>query len=411
MAKRLQRKTDKGNSMAKNKNPNIKLVTPPTLEEIRQKKRRLRAERVKRIITLVLLTAMTVYGTWLLVTSDSYTSIHSVESYKKETADSNQYQAFGNGIVRYNRDGVAFLNYRNEEQWIWPGQFQNPVLDTADGSFAVADNGGNTIQVFTQSGLKGEIETNLPIEKISVSDQGIVSAILRNETSPQILTYDAAGNILVENQVSTNTMGYPVALEMSPDGTVLMVSYLYTKEGSLKTKIVYYNFGEKGQSKKDHIVSEEEYPEAVIPEVYFMDEKTSVAVSDHSFIVYEGAQNPVKKAEVQLDQQIKAAFHSDRYIGFVLLNQEKSGYEVRLYDTSGHETINRTINGEYGNVDMVGDEIIFYEGTRCCIITDTGIWRFKGDLRMDALAVIPAWGPNRYFVMGTNELREIYLSK
>lgn len=397
--------------MAKNKNPNIKLVTPPTLEEIRQKKRRLRTERIKRIITLTILTAMTVYGTYLLVISHPYTSIHKAGAYKKETSDSNHYQAYGNGIVRYSRDGVAFLNYQNEEQWIQPGQFQNPIIDTADGSFAVADSGGNTIQVFTEGGLKGEIETNLPIEKISVSDQGIVSAVLRNETSPQIITYDAAGNILVENQVSTNTLGYPIAVEMSPDGTVLMVSYLYTKEGNLKSRVVYYNFAEKGKQEKDHIVGMEEYAEAVIPEVYFMDEKTSVAVSDHSFIIYEGAQTPEKKAEVQLDQQIKSAFHSDKYIGFVLLNQEKSGYEVRLYNTSGREVMNKRISGEYGNVDMTGDEIIFYEGSRCCIITNTGIQRFKGDLRIDALAVIPAFGPNRYFVMGTNELREIYLTK
>lgn len=406
-----RKKTDKGNNMAKNKNPNIKLVTPPTLEEIRQKRRRMRTDRIKRIITFTILAAMTVYGTYLLVTSHPYTSIHRVGSYKKETSDSNHYQAFGNGIVRYSRDGVAFLNYQNEEQWIQPGQFQNPIIDTAAGAFAVADNGGNTIQVFTEKGLKGEIETTLPIEKISVSDQGIVSTILRNDTSPQVITYDAAGNILVENQVSTNTLGYPVALEMSPDGTVLMTSYLYTKAGSLKARVVYYNFGEKGKSEKDHIVGMEEFSEAVIPEVYFINKKISVAVSDHSFIVYEGAQAPAKKVEVQIDQQIKSAFHSDRYIGFVLLNQEKSGYEVRLYNTSGREVMNRTINGEYENVEMVGNEIILYEGSRCCIITNTGIQRYKGDLRIDALAVIPAFGLNRYYIMGTDELREIYLTK
>lgn len=137
---------------------------------------------------------------------------------------------------------MAYLNHRNEEQWIQPSQFKNPSVDVQKKAFAVGDIGGNAIQVFTTEGLKGEIETTLPIEKFSVSNQGIVSAILKNESTPQIVTYDAAGNILVENQVSAASTGYPVALEMSPDGQVLMVSYLSPAGSVLKSKVVCYNF-------------------------------------------------------------------------------------------------------------------------------------------------------------------------
>ena len=397
--------------MAQNKNPNIKLVEPPTLEEIRQKTRRNRMMKARRITSVIFLTAMALLGTYLLVTNHPYQTVYKSASYKKDTSDNNLYQAFGKGIVRYSRNGVAFLNSRNEEQWIQSGQFQNPVIDMAEDAFVVADRGGNTIQVFTESGLKGEIETNLPIERVSVSNQGIVSAILKNESTPLVMTYDAVGNILVENQVSTNQLGYPVALEMSPDGNGLMVSYLYTRAGSIKTRVAYYNFGEKGKSEKDHMVGMEEYADAVIPELYFMNQNISVAVSDHSFAIYEGSQTPAKKVEVQLEQQIKSAFHSDKYIGFVLLNQEKSGYEVCLYNTSGRRVMSRELEEEYTNVAMTGDEIIFYEGSRCCIITKTGIQRLQSDLKLDILAFAPAMGINRYLVMGTDELREIYLVK
>ncbi len=397
--------------MAQKKNPNIRLMTPPTLEEIRQKKRKNRTERIRRVVTFTVLAAMTLYGTYLLVTSRPYTSVHKVRAYKKVTSDSNRFQAFGSGIVRYSRDGVAFLNYENEEQWICPGQFANPVIDTAAGAFAVADGGGNVIQVFTRKGMKGEFETNLPIEKMSVSGQGIVSVILKNETSPQVITYDAVGNVLVENQVSTDELGYPIALEMSRDGTVLMVSYLHTADGNLSSRVVYYNFGERGKSERNHVVGMEEYDGAVIPEVYFMNDSTSVAVSDHSFVIYEGGEAPEKKKEVQIEQQIKASFHSDKYIGFVVLNQEKSGYEVQLYNTSGRRVMTRAIGSEYANVEMSGDEVILYDGSQCCILTSTGILRLKCDLRLDALAVIPSSVPNRYYIMGTDELREVYLAR
>lgn len=397
--------------MTQKKNPNLRLVKPPNLEEIKKKTLQYRKNKIQKNLIRLFMAFMVLYGTWLLLENHSYTSIYKTTSYSRETSDSNQYAAFQNGIIRYSRDGVAFLNYKNEELWIQPGQFKNPIIDVNENTFAVADIGGNSIQIFTEKGLKGEIETTLTIEKMSVSDQGIVSVILKNETSPTIVTYDATGNILVENQATLGNIGYPVALDMSPDGTGLIVSYLYTSSGSLKSKVICYNFGNAGQDKEDHQVSVEEYDDTVMPEVFFMDASTPVVVGDHSFIIYEGKDTPEKKIEVQIGQEIKSVFHTNKYIGFVLLNAEKSGYEVRLYNKSGKQIMNRAFTGEYSKVQMTGDEIIMYEGSKCCIITKTGIPRFKGDLKVDALAVIPAVGINRYYVMSANELRVIYLTK
>ena len=63
-----------------------------------------------------------------------------------------------------------------------------------------------------------------------------------------------------------------------------------------------------------------------------MDASTSVAVGDKSFVIYEGTKSVKKKTEVKLNQEIRSEFHSDRYIGFILTNKDKSGYEVQLYD-------------------------------------------------------------------------------
>ena len=73
--------------------------------------------------------------------------------------------------------------------------------------------------------------------------------------------------------------------------------------------------------------------------------------------------------------------------------------------------MNRGFTGEYSNVKMDGDEIILYEGSKCCIITDTGILKFQGDLKVDVLEITRAWGLNRYYVMSANGLRVIYLTK
>lgn len=398
--------------MAQKKTPYLKLVQPPDdVKEIKKKTRRINRKKAERVLSILILVILAICGTWLLVKNQTYGQARKASGYTKELSDTNNFARFANGIVRYNRDGVVFLNRRNEEQWIQPTQLQNPIIEVKENAFAVADSGGNNILVFDKDGLKGEIETTLPIEKIAISDQGIVSAILRNEGAPKIMSYDATGNILVEQQASLNSTGYPVALEMSDDGNTLAVSYLYTQGTAVQSRVIYYNFGEAGQSQTDNVVASDEYDGTVMAELFFMGNDRSVAVGDDSFVIYSGRENPKQMKEVKLTQEIKSVFHSDKYIGFIMLNQEKSGYEVCLYNRSGEQIFTREITGDYGNVRLDGDEIIMFEGSRCCIITVTGIIKFQGDLMVDVLEMFRAPGVNRYYVMTVNELRIVYLTK
>ncbi len=403
---------NKGSQMTQKKKPYLKILTPPDdLREVKRKMRRLRREKARRILSTLVMIFLAACGTYLLLKTQTYGLARIASQYPSDVSDTSSYAQFANGIVRYNRDGVVFLNRENEEQWIQPAQIQNPVIKVKGDSFAVADNGGNSIMVFTEEGLKGEIETTLPIEKIAVSEQGIVSAILNNESSPKIISYDSTGNVLVEQQVSLSTTGYPVAMEMSGDGNMLAVSYLYTEGARIRSRVIFYNFGEAGQSKTDNIVSQDEYEDTVIADVFFMGNDCSVAVGDNSFVIYNGSDIPEKAEEIRVDQEIQSVFHSDRYIGFILLNREKSGYELRLYNRRGDIVINREIPGMYSHAKIQGDEVIMWEGSMCCIITDTGVTKFEGDISVDVLEFFRAPGLNRYYVMSVGELREIYLTK
>ena len=398
--------------MAQKKTPYLKLVKPPdNVKEIKKKTRKINRKKAEQMLSIAILVILAICGTWLLMKNQTYGQARKASGYTNELSDTNSYARFADGIVRYNRDGVVFLNRRNEEQWIQPTQLQNPIIEVRENAFAVADSGGNNILVFDKDGLKGEIETTLPIEKIAISDQGIVSAILRNEGAPKIMSYDATGNILVEQQASLNRTGYPVALEMSDDGNTLAVSYLCTRGTAVQSRVIYYNFGETGQSEADNIVASDEYDGTVMAEIFFMGSDRSVVVGDDSFVIYSGTEKPEQLKEVTMDQEIKSVFHSDRYIGFILLNQEKSGYEVCLYNRSGDRIFSRAITGDYGNVRLDGDNIIMFEGSRCCIVTVTGIIKFQGDLMVDVMEMFRAPGINRYYVMTVNELRIVYLTK
>ena len=116
--------------MTQKKNPYLKLAGPVDLEKIKQSAKRHRKDAVKRWSIAVLLIIMIVSGSYLLVKNRSYTSVRKAASYEEETSDTNRYAQFGDGIVRYSRDGIVYLNRKNEEQWIQPCQMKNPVIDT-----------------------------------------------------------------------------------------------------------------------------------------------------------------------------------------------------------------------------------------------------------------------------------------
>lgn len=396
--------------MKQKKNPRFSFSGSMDMEIIRRKIRQHRRSVLGQWVIRITLGVMMVAGTWLVIENKTYTSVQTADSYQRNTEDSNQYLAFSDGVIRYSRDGIVFLNEKNEEKWIQPCQIQNPVIDVNEEAFAVADIGGNTIMVFQKTGLKGEFETPLPIERISVSNQGIVSAVLKNESTPQIISYDATGNVLVEHQVNISSTGYPIGLDMSADGQTLMVSYLSTKNTVLQSRIAFYNFGATGQKKTDNLIKMDEFEQMVIPDVFFMDESTSVAVGDKSFVIYEGTDSVKQKKEVHLNQEIRSEFHTDKYIGFILMNKEKSGYEVQLYDKNGAQLLNREITGEYSHVKMVEDEILLFDGSRGCVITETGLRRFKGDWGMNVQEVIPTAGIHRYLIIGEDEMRVVYLT-
>ncbi|HJA12829.1 MAG TPA: hypothetical protein H9799_07780 [Candidatus Mediterraneibacter merdipullorum] len=398
--------------MAQKKKPYLRILkAPDDLSEIVKKVRRFRRAKIRRVLVVAVLLILAVCGTYLLMKNQSYGHARISSEYESDISDPSGYAQFAGGIVRYNRDGVAFLNRKNEEQWIQPTQLKNPVITVKEDAFAVADSGGNDILVFSEDGLTGEIETTLPIEKMAVSDKGIISVILRNEDTPTIITYDATGNILVELQVSPGAMGYPTALELSDDGNILAVSYLSVGSTGIRSKVIYYDFGEEGQSRPDNIIFSGEYDDTVMAELFFMEADRAVAVGDDRFVIYRMSGTPEVEKEIEMPQEIQSVFHSDQYIGFVLLNQEKSGYELRLYNRLGEQVVSREIPGKYSHVKLDGDEVILYEGERCCIVTATGILKYDGSLDGEVLEMFRAFGVNRYYVMNVDELRVIYLTK
>lgn len=382
----------------------------PETEAMEEAKRQKRKRWKKTGIIAGSILAVSI-GIYLLINLQTYTSVRTVDTYPVSGAASNEYKQFADGVLKYSRDGISYLDQKGSEVWNQPYQIQNPVVDVNETSGAVADKGGNAILVFDEEGLRGEIETDLPIERISVSEQGIVSVILIDESSSQILCYDAAGNILVEHKTSVNGTGYPMDAALSPDGEILQVLYLYTQDGTITSRVAYYNFGQEGESETDHQVTEQEYKDVVMADGFFMNQSVSAAVGDNMLTIFRGKSVPEEAVKVEIDKEIKSVFHSQKYIGMILKNEGKEGYELRLYNDRGQMAMSEDFSGDYSNVKICGSQVIMYDGKNCSIFTRGGIQKFEGEMNSNILEIFPVAGVNKYIVMNENGMEVVRLVK
>ena len=372
--------------------------------EIRNKRRR------KNVLIAVVLVAV-IIGVYLLVNLQTYGNVRVATTYPITGAGNNNYTEFENGILKYSKDGIAYLNQKGEEEWNQSYQIKTPVVSLGHSSAVVYDQGGNAIVVFGKDGVKGEIETTMPIEHVAVSKQGIVGAILKNDSSAMVMCYDTAGNVLVEHKTSLSGTGYPMNVALSDDGETMQVLYLYTQKGKIVSKVVYYNFGEDSEDAIDHRVLETEYEDTIMMSGFFMNETISAAIGDNCLAIYDGTSSPKEIVKISIDKEIKSVFHSEAYIGMILKNEEEEGNELRLYNASGKVVLSENFTGEYSNVKISKDQVIMYDGKKCSIFLKSGIQRFEGSMENNILEIVPIAGVNKYIVINTNGMEKVRLVK
>lgn len=369
-------------------------------------------DKGRRNILLGIIAVLAVVVTvFLFVYLQTFTNVRVSDTYKIRGAAESNYKEFAGGVLKYSRDGVSYLDKNGKEKWNHPCQIKSPFVDITEVSAVVADKGGNDIMIFQKDGLQGEIQTTLPIDKVSVSEQGIVSAILKNGFSPSIVCYDTAGNILVEHRATLNGKGYPLDVAISPDGEVMQVVYLHIRDGRLVSRVGYYNFGKSGEGKTDHEVINKEYKDSIAASGFFLNQSVSAIVGDNCLTIFKGKEEPEEVTTVTIEKEIQSVFHNEKYIGMILKNEGKSGYELCLYNTSGKKVMSKDFTGGYKNAKISGNQVILYDGKKCSIFLRSGVHRFEGEMSNHILEIVPIAGANKYIVMNANGMEDVRLVK
>ncbi len=381
------------------------------MENIVQGKKEKIVILIKRLRWVFVVLVIGVAAYMVFLQQVTWSNIHMIQSYSGNSTLNNDYAAFGDGLLRYDKDGIAFVSYSGEEKWNHGYQISSPIIDINGKAAAVANDGGNEIVVLDASGVKGEMKTSLPIEKISVSSQGVVAVLTKDVEAPKIIIYDAVGNILAEHKTSFSGTGYPLDVGLSQDGTMLVVTYLNIDEVAITGRIAYYSFNGKTNTITEKAVLEKEINNEILPEAYFIDAQTSIVIGETSFYIFKGTEKPELVNEIKLGKNISGIFHDDSHIGFILKEKNGSNNELRVYNLEGTVVCQVDGVGELANTSIIDNQIIMFEGMRSQIYTMSGRLLFDEEMGMELSGVFPILGYNRYMILGDEGIQKIGLAR
>lgn len=269
------------------------------------------------------------------------------------------YEKFGSGLLKYSADGVSYVTPSGDTTWSTTYTMQAVLADVGEEAAALAERQGTQVYLFNLEGMIGQFETTLPISDVSVAEQGVVAVTLEDGDVTWVNYYDTEGNEIATDRTTIDNSGYPIDMDLSPDGLKIMVSYLQATQGSMRTEVAFYNFDSVGQSEVNNLVSSYTYENAVVPEVFFLSESVSAAVRSDGFSVYRGTQIPEETASVSFEEEILTAFHDSSHLGFVFQSdREDYRYRIELYNLSGNRITRKYINLEYTGIRLQNGNVI-----------------------------------------------------
>ena len=356
--------------------------------------------------TLFVIFVFALLGTLVYVQMKNqvYTSYVILSSIARQQYDSSVCLSYGNGFLSYSGDGISYTDAKGNAVWNQAYEMQEPMVRVAGSKVAVADYNGHIIYSISQDGNYIEIDTNLPIREIAVSESGMVAAVLEDTGITWIYLYSSMGETIAYIRTTMQNSGYPSALALSPDGTLLAVSYLTVDNGTAKSSVAFYNFSSVGQNYVDNFVSGSDYADAVIPFLAFLNNDTSFAVADNRLVIYGGGQRPKSVADVLLNEEIQSVFYNESHIGLVFLDTTGNGkYRLDVYNTSGLVETSLYFDMDYKDIIFRKDNIIIYNETQCLLANMNGVERFNGDFQTPYLLFAPIRG-NRYLAVSQESI-------
>lgn len=326
------------------------------------------------------------------------------------------YEPFKRGFLKYSKDGVSYIGEKNETYWSSSFEMKDPVIDVNGAYAVIADRTGNTLQIFDEKhGKIGECRTERSLDSASISAGGIVATLEEDSVASYIQFYNPDGTVLdITVKALLEGDGFFTALDLSDDGSQVLVGVAYLEGGVLHGKVAAYDFSEKESSGKGPMRGGVE-PFAgknLISEVRYLQNGTAFAASTRGLFFFRvGEQKVEGYSSVEAEEEIRSLCFDRSYVGIVLNDTvSKNGpYRIELYNSSGERVMHANF-GEHYSTSFVDRGTVFLLGSdTLTIFLKNGTKQFSGNVDFSLVRAVRRPGENRYLWLGASHIKEVKL--
>jgi hypothetical protein len=375
--------------------------------------KRLREHGWKNFYTALLILfviALLGVAVWYQYDSHVYTDYDLLYTADLETTPASQSLRMNRSLLTYSADGAHLTDGTGRISWNQNYEIQNMLMDENGGTVVFAGFNDRDIYVLNETERLGSFNVSSPIRDVAVSQNGRVTAVLSDSDSAWINTYSAKGDLLYTGQTHMTGSGYPIALALSPSGSLLMVSYLYVDSGTVKSTLAFYNLGEVGDNYTDYLVGGQDYQDQIIPEVGFLSNSMCYAVGDSRLMLYQGAEQPTVKAEYLFNEEVLSVFSGNGHVGLVFASdREGDRYRIKVYNSEGEQEGIYYFSLEYTDVLFEEKDFVIYNEGECLIRSYSDRTKFEGGFQMSVQQILPTDKAYRYVLVTDNTMSGIQL--
>lgn len=383
---------------------------------VRKAELKVRHKRRRIFLAVFVAAAIAILAIYMYVTSHHYTSYTVAWEMQIPASEGGftEFERFGENVLKYSKDGASYIDKSGNVVWSISYELKSPICYVNGGYAVIADQQGNSIYICDATGNKGQATTLLPILRVSVSAHGVVAALVEDSNASYVTFFKNDGSTLdwgIKTVMAKN--GYLMDASLSPDGTQVMLSDLYLQDGSLKNRIVFYNFSEFGKSYPDRLVGGfDNLSDGLCPRVRFLNEEHACAFADNQLLFFslENLTSPELIKKVPVDTEIRSIVYSSQYVGLVASTLTgENPYRLDVYEANGDLAFSKEFDYQYQKIDIDGDFVFLYNEDSCRIYSMSGKERFEGQFDFSVSKITKGYQFNSFIVTGGDTMRELRL--
>ena len=353
-----------------------------------------------------------------MFTGSSYTIewTRSVESDLSNVETFKDFKRFRDGIIKYTKDGAEYIDAKGNVVWERSYQLNSPVIDVSDEYAVIGDQGSTHIYIFSASQMTGSTETLLPISLVRVADNGVVYAVLNDSSAEYITAFRQDGSAIdlsVKSVVSGD--GYPFDIDVSPDGTELITSYLTLENGQINNNIVFRNFGSIGQNEDARRIVggfKDEFAGHMAGYVHFSTNEYSQAFYDGGVVFFstEILNSPEAMENVTLDGKIEAVACSSKLEAVITSGDtDNTDRKLIIFNNKGQKISETTLDERYTDMSVIDETVLLRSGNQVRLYSRGGSLKYDFEFAEGDITAVTAGTQNSIYIITGTDIYKIKL--